>query len=95
MKAKNIQGYIFFDNEATQENRFHKPNLVCALQVCLKCSDFCDLTNINCSKKCGKKVFLNNNSFCSWLFKQKYYTAIAHNMKGNYQLIYKLKFIKN
>lgn len=81
-KEKKIRGYIFFDYEATQENKFHTPNLVCALQVCLSCTDSCDLENVDCPKNCGKRQFKNNDDFCSWLFKQKYYTAIAHNMKG-------------
>ena len=82
-KPKKIKGYIFFDYEATQENKFHTPNLVCALQLCLTCADSCDLENINCSNNCGERIFLNNDGFCSWLFQQKHYTAIAHNMKGN------------
>lgn len=83
-KEKKIKGYIFFDYEATQENKFHTPNLVCALQLCLKCADSCDLKDNNCPKNCGERIFLNNDGFCSWLFQQKHYTAIAHNMKGNF-----------
>ena len=94
-KPKKIRGYIFFDYEATQENKFHTPNLVCALQLCLTCADSCNLENINCPKNCGERIFLNNDSFCSWLFQQKNYTAIAHNMKGNKFYIKIFNFYNN
>lgn len=83
-KSAEIKGYIFFDYEATQENQEHKANLVCAIQLCMQCvsKQIHDFQHLQCPKECGQRTFFDNVSFCSWLFKQPNYTAIAHNMKG-------------
>ena len=81
----NLKGYIFFDYEATQENaKAHVANLVCVVQLCRHCMSSVpiDFKNITCVRGCGQRMFIDNNQFCDWLFKQKNYTAIAHNMKG-------------
>ena len=81
----SLKGYIFFDYEATQENtKAHVANLVCVVQLCQKCMSHVPINfkDISCVRGCGQRMFLNNNQFCDWLFRQKNYTAIAHNMKG-------------
>lgn len=84
-------GYIFFDYEATQENRQHEANLICAYKVCLNCIE---KVNDDCKHKCGRFEFQDNNNFCSWLFKQRKFTAMAHNMQG-YDGVFILNYIIN
>lgn len=72
-------GYIFFDYESTQEYVQHKANLICAIKLCLKCIEKSDG---ECPQGCGKHEFDSNISFCDWLFNQRHFVAIAHNMKG-------------
>ena len=77
-KEKKMEGYIFFDYEAyANKDGIHVPNLIIAQVICKKCVDFEE----RC-ERCVKKVFYNNDEFCSWLFKQKHFIAIAHNLKG-------------
>ena len=76
---KKFNGYIFFDYETyLDESGKHIPNLIMAQTICSDCLD----TNERCAEDKLKHVFYSNDEFCSWLFKQKYYIAIAHNLKG-------------
>ena len=114
-KKKKLQeskhkGYIFFDYEATQENIIHKPNLICALKICLDCTNQTKLNNIKNLQniplydnynghdddqcECERREFISNEDFCNWLFKQKNYVAIAHNLKG-YDGVFVMNFIQN
>lgn len=82
-----FKGFIFFDYEASQENSKHVANLVIAHKYNMHGA----LT--------GKEYFYNNgndvnNNFCSWLFDQEHYIAIAHNLKG-YDGIFLMNFIIN
>jgi hypothetical protein len=82
----NLKGYIYFDYEATQENaNAHVANLVCVVQLCRHCMSSVPVNfkDITCVRGCGQRMFVDNVQFCDWLFRQKNYTAIAHNMKGN------------
>lgn len=69
-------GYIFYDFEAAHsKSNVHVPNLVVAYKYNL------DKTIIE------RKYFYDkgkdvNQAFCSWLFSEPYYIAIAHNFKG-------------
>jgi len=86
--SSGLRGYIFFDYEASQEKNIHAANLVCAVQLCLRCVSTAtnNFEKISCENNCGQRLFLNNQSFCEWQFTQKKYTAIAHNMKGMLEL---------
>ena len=89
-EKQEFGGYIFFDYEATQEKGLHEPNLVCVKKICSKCLDN---KNNNCTICCCL-TFTNNNNFCYWLFKQKYFIALAHNMKG-YDGVFIMNYIIN
>lgn len=76
-KFKTFEGYLFFDYEAMHVDNVHVPNLVVVRKVCKNCLD-----NIDCVSNCKDFIFYDNESFCVWLFEQKDYIAIAHNLKG-------------
>jgi len=90
----SLSGFIFFDYEASQEKFDHDPNLVCALKLCMDCLDVSDFNEIKCKNECGKYEFTKNDEFCYWLFQQKNFTAIAHNMKG-YDGVFIMNYIIN
>ena len=75
--AKCKKGYIFFDYEAMHVSEKHVPNLVIAKKICYEC-----IEHKFCTNNCNVFVFKENDSFCKWLFTQKYFIAIAHNMKA-------------
>ena len=50
--------------------------MICCDQVCKNC-----LEDIPC-QTCQSHTFFSNNDFCDWVFKQKNFIAIAHNLKG-------------
>jgi hypothetical protein len=81
-KAINFNGYIFFDYECMQvKESNHMPNLIIASRLCVDCID----NNNICEKVlCKTFVFNNNKEFEDWLFntKNKFFIAIAHNMKS-------------
>jgi hypothetical protein len=78
LNAKSTsKGYVFFDYEAMTVNGYHIPNLIVAHKKCKACT-----SNKNCNSECGEYIFYNNDDFCMWLFEQKNFTAIAHNMKS-------------
>ena len=85
-----FKGYIFFDYESTQENEYHLPNLICVKCVCSNCLnqiiENCDI--------CKQYTFENNINFCNWLFRQKNWIAIAHNMKG-YDGVFLMNYLLN
>ena len=81
-KGINFNVYIFFDYECMQvKESNHMPNLVIASRFCVDCTD-----NNNISEKvhCKTFVFNNNKEFGDWLLnsKNKFFIAIAHNMKS-------------
>ena len=75
LKDNEPDGWIFFDYEATQEEKNHLPNLVIAHVY--------DKNFLLVEKKffydSGENV---NNKFCSWLFKKKNHICLCHNFKG-------------
>ena len=81
-KEINFRGYIFFDYECMQVNdSSHMPNLIIATRLCVDCID----KKNTCDKiLCQTFVFKSNDDFGNWLFntKNKFFIAIAHNMKG-------------
>ena len=80
------------------------PNLICVLKMWLNCCNTIDIEDFkkipilnNQSEKeceCERREFIDNSSFCNWLFKQKYYVAIAHNLKG-YGGVFVMNYILN
>lgn len=76
-KNRSFQGLIFFDYECQQDQIIHVPNLIYAKVFCVNCLD-----KTICNYECGIKKFNNNDSFCSWLFTQSNFIAIAHNLKA-------------
>ena len=91
---QTTQGYIWFDYEAYQceIDNIQKPNLIIAVDKCIKC-----INNLQCKTiGCGEHCFYDNDSFCQWLYNEKHknYIAFAHNAKG-YDGVYLLKWIYN
>ena len=85
--GSKLQGYIFFDFEASQETGFHIANLAIAHVYDRS------FTLV------GKKYFYNSGNsvqdmFCNWLFQNKNYIAIAHNLKG-YDGIFIMNYLLN
>ena len=77
-ECKNeAKGFIFFDYECTVENGVHIPNLIKAKKIKL---DLFDKTNYEVDPTAY--TFEKNELFCKWLFDQKNYIAVAHNLKG-------------
>ena len=54
------------------------PNLVIAKRICVQCLKL----SSSCEACATTYKFYNNIDFCEWLFQQKHYTALAHNLKG-------------
>ena len=74
-------GYIFFDYECMIEDQ-HVPNLIIANKMCIYCVENWknkDTAN-QCISFCGIQKFYSNNEFCEWLFEQKDYISMAHNL---------------
>ena len=77
-ESKNtINGFIFFDYECTVENDVHIPNLIKAKKIKLNLLD-----PTKYEEDPTKYTFEKNEVFCKWLFEQKKYVAVAHNLKG-------------
>lgn len=75
----DFEGLIVFDYEAISENGIHTPNLIIAEKICKNCYEkSLDQNCLQCQKICVD----NNDVFCTWLFSQKNFLAIAHNAKG-------------
>ena len=87
--SEETLGYIFFDYECFQFENKHVPNLIIAEKVCNSC-----IYNQLCTSDCQMFKFLDNISFCEWLFSNPNsgFIAIAHNMKG-YDGIFLLQYI--
>lgn len=88
-KNKNIDEFVFFDYESTQEKEDlfrHKPNLIIAFIYKRENNIFCFDKEI---------IFYDNINFCQWLFKgSQNRTAIAHNSKG-YDSIFIMNYLLN
>ena len=85
--AGSIDGYIFFDFESSQEFGTHVANLV----IAHKYSRVGVLVEKKYFYQDGEDV---NKQFCDWLFSQKNYIAIAHNLKG-YDGIFLMNYLLN
>jgi hypothetical protein len=77
----NTKGYIFFDYECMIEDT-HIPNLIIANKLCQLCIEIwkTDKRAQGCVSSCGVVKFNSNRHFCEWLFEQKDYIAMAHNL---------------
>ena len=71
------KGYIFFDFESMHVKNVHIPNLIIAKKICFQC-----IKKQKCIDNCAQFCFYDNNAFCTWLFKQVNFIALAHNMKA-------------
>ena len=85
--ADSIFGYIFFDFESSQEFGTHVPNLV----IAHKYDRHANLLEKRYFYNGGENV---NEMFCNWLFNQKNYIAMAHNLKG-YDGIFVMNYLLN
>jgi G:T-mismatch repair DNA endonuclease (very short patch repair protein) len=84
-RLHKYEGIIYFDYECSQEFGDHVPNLAIAHKY-----------NLN-NELVEKKQFYNdghdcNEEFCSWLFEQTNYVAIAHNFRA-YDSMFIMNFI--
>ena len=86
-EADSIFGYIFFDFESSQEFGTHVPNLV----IAHKYDRLANLQEKRYFYHNGENV---NDMFCNWLFKQRNYIAMAHNLKG-YDGIFVMNYLLN
>jgi hypothetical protein len=72
-KNDKFKGFIFFDYECMNENGIHRPNLVVADKVCIKCLNEWKSLEYNKKSKdcqeldCGVQSFNTNEKFCLWL----------------------------
>ena len=57
IKKKQLNGFIFFDYEAYQENIIHIANLIIAEKICIKCAE-----KKECFTSCGVYSFNNNDA---------------------------------
>ena len=84
---QNFAGYIFFDYEASQDEKFHLPNLA----IAHKYDSSFNLIEKKYFYENGANI---NNNFCKWLFNQKNFIAIAHNLKG-YDGVFIMNYLLN